>query len=824
MRFFSNLFFSPAVLLFGLITGLTVLSTQALQLDPWLYADWVQTQTGLCLGHYQEPPFELVTPDTQRIQFDEGTFNATGWSELEGHVQIHMEEAQANAQRGRFYRNTQRQISEIQLNDQVSLRRKGIQVFSSQATWWPLERRTTLDHAQYHLYERSGRGSAARITQRPGQPDHFENADYTTCAPQDNSWHVTADTLDLDHEKSRANLSHVRLYFGNTPVFYSPYLSFPLSQKRQSGWLNPGFHQDSETGNSLIVPYYWNINPQLDATLSPFITAERGWGIAQEWRYANSRNLSAFTIGFIPHDRKFARDQTLEQADLSPFTDPLDPRRRLFLNATQHRYSFSGLQSFQFNPHWSGYWAYQSLSDENVWEDYHSVFSVMPLSTPTTQGSHAPSLQWTLPDRTTLIRRAELHYDAPGSHALFNLNAPRTLYRFNRPLLNEPYHTFPQLLWEKDWTADPMNTRTWLSWTRFDHVADPLSGLKPTTGHRTHLAPTVTWPIESTWGYFTPEWTADLRHYDLHVNPNDAYAHQAHFAIPISSLDTGLIFERETLWHNQTYTHTLEPSLFFLSIPNVNQSNVPIFDASPYGWDFGSLTRTNRYSGEDRVGDAQQISWRIRTRFLHTKNALETASFGIGQILYGRQPSIQLPGEPVVNNKRSPLIGQARYHFNPSWILTLEHAYDTQLHTPIQSRAYFDYQNASRTKVQSEYLYIYRGDPQINDLGEAGNLRQWNTSLTFPLNQHFSLWGFWRYDLAHQRILERFVGLGYESCCWALRGGVEEERLPLILGNRRVHHFFVQFALTGLTGFGNGFHDYMNTRLSGWKDTFGHLR
>jgi LPS-assembly protein len=69
---------------------------------------------------------------------------------------------------------------------------------------------------------------------------------------------------------------HARLRIRGIPVLYTPYINFPIDDRRKSGFLVPSIGSSDDNGFELITPYYWNIAPNLDATFYPRYMSKRG--------------------------------------------------------------------------------------------------------------------------------------------------------------------------------------------------------------------------------------------------------------------------------------------------------------------------------------------------------------------------------------------------------------------------------------------------------------------------------------------------------------------------------------------------------------------
>jgi len=89
---------------------------------------------------------------------------------------------------------------------------------------------------------------------------------YTSCPTGNEDWMLQASSLKLDTDAQQGVAHQVVMRFKDVPIFYTPYIAFPLGDSRQSGLLFPSFGHSGSNGYQLEVPYYFNLAPNYDMT------------------------------------------------------------------------------------------------------------------------------------------------------------------------------------------------------------------------------------------------------------------------------------------------------------------------------------------------------------------------------------------------------------------------------------------------------------------------------------------------------------------------------------------------------------------------------
>src|SRR5699024_1432588 len=154
------------------------------------------------------------------------------------------------------------------------------------------------------------------------------------------------------------------------------------------------------------------------------------------------------------------------------------------------------------------------------------------------------------------------------------------------------------------------------------------------------------------------------------------------------TVDAGLIFERE-LDVGRGYRQTLEPRLNYAYVPTRDQSDFPVFDSDERAFSWNQLWTPHRFSGSDRVGDLNRLSYALTTRFLTDDSGRERVSLGVGQATYFDDRTIDIDGDPNTLptdverrynalRDRSPVVTRLDWQMTDRWSLGYELLYDEQ--------------------------------------------------------------------------------------------------------------------------------------------------
>jgi LPS-assembly protein len=368
------------------------------------------------------------------------------------------------------------------------------------------------------------------------------------------------------------------------------------------------------------------------------------------------------------------------------------------------------------------------------------------------------------------------------------------------PGASRPYDYLPQVYYYSNfpWLARHVNFQVYGETTYFDR-ADTV------TGGRFNLKPFVSLPFEGQGGFFIPRLSLDQTWYTLDGNPfgEDQLAR----TVPSLSIDSGLFFERDVAFGNGAYIHTVEPRLFYLYRPEIEQDDIPIFDTSEYDFSFGQLFRDNRYSSIDRFGDANSLSIALTSRLLDADTGRERLHVGFGQIYYFQDREVVLPGQADQTDPFSEIVAEAYLQVTSAWAVSGALQWDPNDDLTQRSAVRLRYRPGDNRVFNFDYRFR-----------RPANVEQTDTSFRWPLNRNWALVGRWNYSLPDSQTLEGAAGLEYESCCWGLR--VIGRRFIRTSEGKYDNAVFLQVELKGLGGLGRGASTYLKKNIPGYTNEF----
>jgi LPS-assembly protein len=605
-----------------------------------------------------------------------------------------------------------------------------------------------METATYRLEERHARGRAERVLVEGPERARLSRVSYTTCDPGRRDWELRAREVRLNRATGTGNARHVTVAFQGVPFLYSPYLSFPLDNRRKSGFLTPSVGSSSTTGFDLQVPYYWNIAPHRDATITPRFMADRGVQLIGEFRYLNPANRGIVGAEYLPGDRVAERD----------------------------RHAFFLRHSGVLAPRWTTNIDVNHVSDSQYLQDFGDSLSVASI--------------------THVERRADVQYHGGVWNVLGRVQGFQTVDE-EIPGPARPYQRLPQLLVRgalppTAYGVTPALRAEYVNFERADSV----------TGGRLDLRPSLSLPLTGLAYFLTP--TLSLRHtqYQLDGTPPEEPSNPSR-TVPSVSLDGGIFLERDAQWGDRPLLHTLEPRLFYLYVPRVDQDELPVFDTGRFGFGFAQLFAEDRFTGADRVGDANQLTLALTSRLIDGPTGAERLSAGIGQILYFRDREVTLPNEAVATERTSDLLGQLGLRLHPSWTGD----------ATVQWNPHED-----RVEVGTAALRFRPGRSRIVNLAyrfRHDSLEQTDVSFLWPLGPQWRLVGRWNYSLRESRNLETLAGVEFESCCWGARLAVREYLLDAE-GNTDLG-VYLQLELKGLTSVGQNVENLLEHGILGYE-------
>jgi LPS-assembly protein len=585
-----------------------------------------------------------------------------------------------------------------------------------------------LERARYWIDSRHISGQAGTITQQDRQRYRLQQATFSTCPAEKRSWEFRAREVRLDRETGRGEAWHTTLRAGGVPVFYTPYLNFPIDDRRQSGFLFPTFGNSTEGGFEYAQPYYWNIAPNLDATLTPSYYSKRGLALGGQVRWLH---------------RFGERDSGRDQVDFFYLPDDrVDGGSRWSLRADSQG---------RINPAVDYRLLVNRVSDDRFFDDFST----------------------TLEQSTTRHLESDLRINAQAGG--WNLGLEARSYQTIDPEMDEtgyPYRILPRLTARNtfslgewgDHLAPSLGVQADL--TRFAHPSE-----ERITGDRAHAAVSLGQTFADSWYRVRPTITLDATGYQLDdAAPGSADARRdydtgATRSLPIASLDGSLFFER-AYGETGRYRALFEPRAYYLYVPYRDQNDIPRFDTGLPTLSYSQLFRPNRYSGGDRIADENALTYGLSWSLIDTQQGTMPLSLRVAQRYRFEDSETTLrPGDMASYEEQggSTVLAEAYSDVTRHWNGSFTAEYDTDRDVLARTQTRFGYRGENNRVVNLSY-FTREGVQGIDE-----DYRQGDVSFAWPLSRHWSMLGRVGYDFESEQVVQSLLGLGYESCCWAAR-------------------------------------------------------
>lgn len=612
------------------------------------------------------------------------------------------------------------------------------------------------------------RGSAETVYRDSKSLSRYNEAAFTSCPPGNQDWIAHASRLKINRETGQGAAKNAWLEFKGVPILYTPYISFPTDNRRLSGLLAPTWGSTQRNGFDATLPFYWNIAPNLDTIITPRYMAKRGEMLRNRLRYLTETSRGTFGAEYMPND------QILNKA----------------------RYSASLKDQSIITPHLSSLLDLNYVSDKTYFNDLNNALGFQ-------NNRYLPST-------------ASLNYGRSG------VAFSTSVYHYqsvDKTITDAamPYDVLPRvtLNLNHDFESLPVTVAMDNQYSYFYHNVQ-------VNGQRINLAPSLSLPLESSAGFFIPKLTGQYTQYQLSNQTLAGQPSSISRALPIFSVDSGMMFEKQMDFGGSPYTNTLEPRAYYLYIPRKDQSDIPIFDTSTFDTNFYSLFRENRFSGADRLQDANQITLAATSRFIDSTTGLEPLKASLGQIVYFQDRTVNLPGVPIQTSKTSNFIGELSGQMTRNLSYMTGAQWDPEANNLARGQAVLKFRNQPDEIFDIGYRYRRNTANGLTTLPQT-TISQTDVSFRWPLFGQWYGLGRWQYSLNFDKTTESFIGLEKENCCWRFR----------IIGRRYINGatttnildpnakpetaFFVQLELKGLTSFGDSVDTFLQTNLNGYR-------
>jgi LPS-assembly protein len=608
------------------------------------------------------------------------------------------------------------------------------------------------------------RGSGDKVEFRGRDNYRVFKSSATTCMVGDDSWYLKSSQLDLNYTTGIGTAHNADIVFKGVPILYTPWMDFSLNGQRKSGFLYPMLSGGSN-GMELALPYYWNIAPNYDATLTPHLNLRHGLMLGAEFRYLEPGYSGWLYTEQLPHD------------------EVTDHYRDLW--SAQHKQTLAPGLTLGYDVN--------RVSDDNYFTDFGNRTSVAA--------------------NVNLLNQAWVNYafSWEGGSATANLLEQRyQTLQSTGTTVTPPYAREPDLSLSANQSLPGGFTGSVLTdLTQFSH---PFLQ----EGDRLVLYPSISWPFERSWGFFKPKIGVNYTQYQL-----DAYSGRSNEditrSLPIFTTDTGLYFDRQVRWFGseQGQTQTLEPRLFYVRIPTVDQSQIPNFDTSQNDYGFAQLFSENSYSGWDKINGANQLTGALTTRLIDNDSGREMIRAAIGQRMYFGQSNINLNGT-VYNQDAttSDFLASLGGEVVKNWNLDSLYEYNAQIHGPEQYNVDLNY-SPEQGKVAS-LRYRFNSNGALSPTGATENLHSVDIGLQWPVAPKWYALIRGNYSLQDKQLLDQLMGVEYNAGCWTVRLIGERYITNLIQTKSAV---YLQLELNGLGSIGSNPKDTLRLAIPGYTQT-----
>jgi LPS-assembly protein len=601
----------------------------------------------------------------------------------------------------------------------------------------------------------ASRGQAARATLEPEQKNRLFQAEYTSCPVPRDDWFIRVRELEIDTGRNVGNAYNTTVFFLGVPILYSPYMSFPLDNKRKSGFLSPTFGTSGKSGFEVALPYYWNIAENYDATITSKVLTKRGFQLGGEFRYLLPKFNGQLQAEFLPHDR-------VAQSD------------RYFLGVRHAQDLGRG---------WSAVLNGQKVSDDGYFRD---------LST-----NIAATSQVNLP------RDAIVAYNDDTWSFTTRALGYQTLQDPQGAPVPIPYNILPQLL-----ATGAKQNVAGFDW----QLAGELSNFRHpvlVNGQRFIAYPSILYPLRRSYGFIVPKIGYHFTRYNL--QDNAAGLDSTSRGVPISSLDAGLFFDRATAWGGRAFEQTLEPRLFYLNVPYRDQSRLPNFTTAESDFNFRRFFTENRFVGGDRIGDANQLTIALTSRLIESSTGLERFTAALGQAYYFNPPRVTLTGTAEAR-KYSDLLGFASTQMSPSVSVEAAWQYTPNLSRSERVTVGGRYSPQPGSVVNASYRYV-RGAAGSTDPTLA-QIKQVDLSAQWPITRNLSGLARWNWSTEDRKLVEGLAGFEYNAGCWQVRAVAHR----FITATQQYSTSFqIQLELSGLSRIGINPLETIRQNIAGYR-------
>ncbi|MEP1472093.1 MAG: LPS-assembly protein LptD [Halieaceae bacterium] len=766
---------------------LTLTSVSLAQEDTEEELDWVKTryvpeylrdrQCVNCGGRYIDPLADVPTDVTPEESDIKATANST---EMQGNTVLL--KGGVEVQQGyRQLRGNEATLNQDdrsgRLSGDIVVREPGVLLKGDEAEFFSKTGEATLQNSRFILHDQHIRGTALQLNRDEYGLIHIHEGNISYCAPGEHDWAIRADSMELDLEEGLGTAKGARLDVAGVPIFYSPWLRFPLDDRRRTGFLWPDIGSDTRGGLDISAPVYFNLAPNYDALYAPRFIDERGVNHELELRYLNPL-IGYWSVGgaFLDNDDRYEREL------------PEERNHDRWLGVVEH----NGL----FDQRWRTQVDYSKASDADYLKD---------LDTSSLNSKR----------QANLLQLGSIDY--LGDKWIVDLDVQQ--FQSLADDIRDDYKKLPQLTaaYRGDRLPFDFDPIVLAQYSNFDSD-DELR----VTGERVYAEVGTTYPMLWQQGFFTP--TAKYRYLEYDLDDQLIFEDETPSAgAALLSLDGGLFFERQTMLAGRNLLQTLEPRVYYLYSENEDQTEQPSFDSAELTFSYNQLFRETRFSGRDRLDDANQVSLGITTRFISEETGVEQFSASLGQIFYLEDREVRLnPIAPPLEQSGSEVAGELNFFPNERTSLRTSLQYDPYSGNMSSGNLLLNYNRGDGGVYNLGYSF--RRSPIFGDL--LPPTEQAHISAYVPLGSRWSAFFAWNYSVEEQESVEDMIGIEYDTCCWKFRllhlryfDTIPGQDPSLSIANlEREHSTQFQIVLKGMGGFGNRVEGLLDDLIRGFEE------
>jgi LPS-assembly protein len=597
----------------------------------------------------------------------------------------------------------------------------------------------------------SGRGEAERIELQGDGLYKLVNATFTTCVPGDDSWYVSVEELSLDYGREVGTANWATVHFFGTPILKAPYLDFSLNNQRKSGFLTPTFAMNGKNGPEVALPYYFNLAPNYDLTVTPRLMAKRGLMVGNEFRYMEADQRGNARLEFLPDDQVRGG----------------------------RRSAISWVHAFDRGPYAAGL-SLNKVSDDDYFRDLSSRINFVA--------------QTYLP-REGFARYGGTWWDSGTWSVTARAQNFQTLQQPNSPVVAQ-YARLPQVsLSAVRPDIHGMDLNLGGEVVDFHHPSQ-------VKGVRTTVTPSLSMPLVAPGGYVTPKIGFHSSTYSL-SNAGVGAQTSIQRTLPVFSLDSGLVFEKDTGIFGREFTQTLEPRAYYLYVPYKDQSRIPVFDTAVADFNYAQIFSDNSFTGGDRVADANQVTLALTSRLLSPSTGQEAVRALIAQRYYFRKQLVTLnaatpPRDFLASDYLASLTGRV----SRDWTVEGATQYNQRQSQVERLTLATRYQPDTHKTLNLSYRFLRQ---QFNQFDVSG---QW------PLASRLYGVGRYNYSVRDHRVVEALAGFEYNADCWI--GRVVFQRFAVASGGVATHAIFLQLELNGFSRIGSDPFEALKRNIPGY--------